>query len=146
MSRPNILFLMSDEHRADVTGYAGNLVVRTPVLDELARTGVVCRNAYTPSPICIPGRQALMSGQFPRTCGCESFGQDLPPGHMTFARRFSQHAYHTVAAGKLHHTGTDQMQGWLQRIGSEVQMSPQFISERDDAAFAASVRGLAGIK
>lgn len=146
MSRPNILFLMSDEHRADVTGYAGDAVVRTPVLDELARTGVVFRNAYTPSPICIPGRQALMSGQFPRTCGCESFGQDLPPGHMTFARRFSQYAYHTVAAGKLHHTGTDQLQGWLQRIGSEVQMSPQFIEDRDNASFAASVRGLAGVK
>lgn len=146
MSRPNILFLMSDEHRADVTGYAGDPVVRTPVLDELARTGVVFRNAYTPSPICIPGRQALMSGQFPRTCGCESFGQDLPPGHMTFARRFSQYAYHTAAAGKLHHTGTDQMQGWLQRIGSEVQMSPHFVRERDEAAFAASVPGLAGVK
>ena len=67
MSRPNILFLMSDEHRADVTGYAGGPVVRTPKLDELARTGVVFHNAYTPSPICIPGRQALMSGQFPCT-------------------------------------------------------------------------------
>ncbi len=43
---PNILFLMSDEHRPDVTGYAGNAVIRTPVLDELARTGVVFRNAY----------------------------------------------------------------------------------------------------
>ena len=38
MSRPNILFLMSDEHRPDVAGYAGDPVVRTPALDELART------------------------------------------------------------------------------------------------------------
>ncbi len=146
MSRPNILFLMSDEHRADVAGFAGDAVVRTPVLDELARTGVIFRNAYTPSPICIPGRQALMSGQFPRNCGCESFGQDLPPGHMTFARRFSQYAYHTAAAGKLHHLGTDQMQGWLQRIGSEVQISPHYITERDNPSFAAGVRGLADVK
>ncbi len=36
--RPNILFLMNDEHRADVTGYEGNEIIRTPVLDELART------------------------------------------------------------------------------------------------------------
>ncbi len=64
---PNILFLMSDEHRADITGYEGNPIVRTPTLDRLARSGVVFRNAYTASPICIPGRQALMSGQFPRT-------------------------------------------------------------------------------
>ncbi|MBT7301920.1 MAG: sulfatase-like hydrolase/transferase, partial [Victivallales bacterium] len=57
--RPNILFLMSDQHRADVTGYEGNTAIRTPVLDELARTGVSFRNAYTPSPICVPGRQCL---------------------------------------------------------------------------------------
>ena len=40
--RPNILFLMSDEHRADVTGYEGNAVVRTPVLDELATLDIGC--------------------------------------------------------------------------------------------------------
>lgn len=143
---PNILFLMSDEHRADISGYEGDPVVRTPVLDELAGTGVVFRNAYTPAPICIPGRQALMSGQFPRTCGCEVFSQDLLPGYMTFARRFSQYAYHTVAAGKLHHTGPDQMQGWCQRIGSGMQVAPHFIEERDDASFARHVRGLASVK
>lgn len=67
---PNILFLMSDEHRADVTGYEGNPIVRTPVLDKLARTGVVFRNAYTPSPVCIPARQSMMAGQLPKTCNC----------------------------------------------------------------------------
>ena len=45
---PNILFLMSDEHRADITGYEGNPIVRTPTLDKLARSGGVFRNAYTP--------------------------------------------------------------------------------------------------
>ncbi len=133
---PNILFLMSDEHRADITGYEGDPVVRTPTLDRLAQSGVVFRNAYTPSPICIPGRQAMMSGQLPRTCGCELFAHDLPSGHMTFSRRLSQFAYHTVAAGKLHHTGPDQMQGWSQRIGSAMQVSPHFIAGRDEDAFA----------
>ncbi len=136
MSSPNILFLMSDEHRHDVLGYAGNDVVRTPRLDALAESGVVFTNAYTPSPICIPGRQALMSGQLPRTCGVESFAQDLDPGYMTFARRFAQYAYHTVAAGKLHHTGPDQMQGWNQRLGSEIRMADHRIQGRHDASFA----------
>ena len=63
--RPNILFLMSDEHRADVTGFGGNRVVRTPVLDELAESGIVFRNAYTPSPICIPCRQGWASDPTP---------------------------------------------------------------------------------
>ncbi len=143
---PNILFLMSDEHRPDVTGYEGNRIIRTRVLDELARTGVVFRNAYTPSPICIPGRQAMMSGQYPRTCGCERFGQDLPPFSMTFARRFAQYAYTTVAAGKLHHLGPDQMQGWTQRIGSAIKVGDAHIGDRDEDAFQRYTRPTRAVK
>ena len=133
--RPNILFLMSDQHRADVAGYAGDSVARTPVLDEMARTGVVFNNAYTPAPICIPARQSMAAGQLPRTCGCEVFGEDLPPGHMTFARRLSQYGYATVACGKLHHNGTDQMQGWTRRIGDSMSVRHDFIQGRDPEAF-----------
>ncbi|HEV7298842.1 MAG TPA: sulfatase-like hydrolase/transferase [Tepidisphaeraceae bacterium] len=114
--RPNVLFLMSDEHRPDVAGFAGDEVVRTPVMDELARTGVVFNNCYTPSPICIPARQCLMAGELPKTCGVRRYGDDLPSGYLTWARSFSQHAYTTVCCGKLHHMGTDQMQGWRRRI------------------------------
>ena len=136
---PNILFLMSDEHRPDVTGYEGNKIVRTPVLDKLATTGVTFRNAYTPSPICVPGRQCMMSGQLPKTCGCEGW-LDLEPGYLTFARHFSQHAYETVACGKLHHQGVDQMQGWTHRIGMEMQLSPHHIPNRNETAFAQHLR------
>ncbi len=127
--RPNILFLMTDEHRADVAGYEGNPVVRTPVLDELARTGVVFRNAYCAVPLCLPGRQCMMAGQHLRTWHPgNAWGLDLPPGYRTFARYFSQYAYQTVVSGKLHHVGPDQMQGWLRRMGSDdVCMAPQYI-------------------
>ncbi len=122
-NRPNILFLMSDEHRPDVTGYEGNDVVRTPTLDRLAEGGVVFRNAYTPSPICIPARQCMMAGQLPMTCGCQRFGSDLPPFSMTFARRFAQYAYVASCHGKLHHTGRDQMQGWTQRGSGDTSLA-----------------------
>ncbi|MEM1212236.1 MAG: sulfatase-like hydrolase/transferase [Planctomycetota bacterium] len=127
MTRPNILFLMSDEHRADVAGFAGNPVVRTPVLDELAATGITFTNAYTPSPICVPCRQSLASGQLPRTCGVEHYGRDLPPFSMTFARRLTQHGYGTVCCGKLHHDGPDQMQGWMRRIGGNCRLSWNYV-------------------
>ena len=81
--RPNILFLMTDEHRPDLTGFAGNTVIRTPNLNRLAKDSVVFDHAYTPSPVCIPARQCLMSGQLPRTCGCQIFGEDLPPFYTT---------------------------------------------------------------
>ncbi len=132
--RPNILFLMSDEHRADMAGFAGDPVVRTPVLDELARTGVVFNNAYTPSPICVPGRQCMMAGQLPKTCGCEGWS-DLQPGHLTFARLFSRYAYRTVCCGKLHHQGVDQMQGWTDRPAGDIQVSAAHIGGKVDAEF-----------
>jgi choline-sulfatase len=133
--KPNILFLMSDEHRADVTGFEGNPVIRTPNLDRLAATGTVFRNAYTPSPICIPARQSMMAGQFPRTTGCESYGQDLRPGHMTFSRRLAQYGYQTVVSGKLHHMGTDQMQGWTKRLYGDMEVSPAFLESKEQSEF-----------
>jgi choline-sulfatase len=129
MTQPNILFLMSDEHRYDICGFGGNQVVRTPNLDRLAQGAVVFDSAYTPSPICIPGRQCLMSGQLPKTNNCQGWAEDLPPNTNTFARHFAQHAYKTVCAGKLHHVGIDQMQGWTKRIAADTDIMDQFVPE-----------------
>ena len=133
--RPNILFLMTDEHRADVTGFSGNSVVRTPVLDALAQDSVIFNNAYTPSPVCVPARQCIAAGQLPKTCGCEGW-VDLAPGYMTLPRRFAENAYQTVACGKLHHLNHDQMQGWTRRIGSDTAVDPRHIENKVDTEFA----------
>ena len=128
---------MSDEHRADVAGFAGNRVVRTPVLDELAASGVVFRNCYTPSPVCVPMRQCLMAGQLPRTCGVEHFGHDLPPFSMTFAEQFARFGYQTTCCGKLHHMGRDQMQGWSERPAGDLHVQEKFRDGMDQASLAA---------
>lgn len=126
MERPNVLILMSDEHRYDVCGFAQNTVVRTPNLDRLAEGAVIFDNAYTPSPVCIPARQCMAAGQYPRTCGVESFGEDLEPNYRTFARIFSEHGYQTAACGKLHHLGLDQMQGWRYRIAGDTEVAVSY--------------------
>lgn len=126
---PNILFLISDEHRASVTGYEGDPVIRTPFLDELAATGVVFRNAYTPSPITVPTMMCIDAGRLPKTLGCEGWKQ-LAPGHPTFARLLSRHAYETVACGRLMHEGLDVMQGHTRRIGLNIQVRDREIEGR----------------
>lgn len=115
----NILILMADELRFDLPGFMGNRVARTPTMDRLAHDAVIFDNAYTPSPVCIPARQCIATGKYPLHTGCEHFGGDLEPGARTFARLFAEAGWLTVACGKLHHRGPDQMQGWLQRIGAE---------------------------
>jgi choline-sulfatase len=130
MPANKILLLMSDQHRPDLAGFAGNTVVRTPTLDWLAETGVVFENAYTPSPVCVPARQSILSGQIPSKCGCLRFGEDLPPNSMTYARQLARHGYDTVVAGKLHHSGPDQMQGWMLRIGHDNQLEERSVEGR----------------
>lgn len=115
----NILILMADEFRRDAAGFAENRNARTPTLDRLATGGRIFPNAITPSPVCVPARQCFATGQYPFRIGCEDFQSDLTPGAPTFSRWFADHGYYTVASGKLHHRGPDQMQGWLHRIGSE---------------------------
>lgn len=135
---PNILFLMDDQHRYDWFGFAGHPFAQTPHLDRIAREGVVFENAYTPAPLCIPARQCMAAGKFPRSCGVEQFGQDLPPQSETFARALTRGGYQTTCCGKLHHAGTDQMQGWTQRIcnGDDLQIHGEYIEGRDEAARA----------
>lgn len=136
VARPNVLILMSDEHRPDFAGFSGHPEVRTPHLDALARDAVVFTNCHTPSPICVPARQSMAAGLLPRTLGVEQMGVDeSPPGTMTFARQFSRWGYQTVCAGKLHYMGEDQMQGWRRRVGVETETHTQFVSGRVDSAF-----------
>lgn len=67
--RPNILFILSDDHRADVLGCAGHPVVKTPSIDQLAQSGVRYANAFVTTSICAASRATLLTGLFERSHG-----------------------------------------------------------------------------
>lgn len=66
---PNILWLMTDQHRLDCVGAYGARTVRTPHLDRLAARSVVFERHYTSCPLCVPARSSLLTGRFPHNCG-----------------------------------------------------------------------------
>ena len=68
-SKPNILWILSDQHHADCMGHSQRSEVQTPRLDELARGGVRFTRAYCNSPICAPSRCSMISGQYPHHTG-----------------------------------------------------------------------------
>lgn len=74
--RPNIVFFLSDDHRADVLGCAGHPVVKTPYIDQLAAHGERFENAFVTTSICAASRATLLTGLFERTHGY-TFGK--PP-------------------------------------------------------------------
>ena len=64
-SRPNILLVMTDQHRAGMTSGEGFALDTMPFLDGLAVSGTRVRNAYTTAPACVPARTSLLTGRFP---------------------------------------------------------------------------------
>lgn len=70
--RPNILLVYTDQQRYDTIGALGNEVIRTPNLDRLVGEGVAFTHATTPSPVCMPARWSLYTGQWTTTHRCYS--------------------------------------------------------------------------
>ncbi len=113
--RPNILFLLSDQHAPSVAGFAGNEVVQTQHLDRLANESVVCETAICASPICTPSRMCLMTGKEAHHCSAWSNHWVIFPEHITWPGHFASHGYRTCLVGKMHFGGKDQYNGFQHR-------------------------------
>jgi arylsulfatase A-like enzyme len=103
--RPNILFVMSDDHAAQALGaYDGRLSVLdpTPTLDRLAGEGMQFRRAVVSNSICVPSRATLMTGQYSHTNGLRTLRGELPPERQYLSRLLGEAGYQTGIVGKWH--------------------------------------------
>lgn len=105
MKRPNLLFVLSDQHRGQATGYAGNPDVRTPNLDALARRSVVFDTAVSNIPVCTPARASLLTGQYPLTHRLIVNDIPLQAEAVHFAEALRDAGYLTGYIGKWHLAG-----------------------------------------
>ncbi|MGB2822901.1 MAG: sulfatase-like hydrolase/transferase [Phycisphaerae bacterium] len=105
--KPNILFIMSDEHNASVTGCYGNALVRTPHMDRLAARGVTFDAAYCNSPLCVPSRLAFTAGKYVSRTGAWSNACWLPSAdYPSIAGVMSRAGYEALLCGKMHYDAT----------------------------------------
>jgi choline-sulfatase len=122
-TRPNILFIISDQMVAELTSAYGHPVVRTPHLERLAEEGVRFDSAYTPFPLCAPGRACFMSGRHASEIGAWDNGAPLTCDQPTFATYLAAAGYDTVLSGKMHFVGPDQTHGFRQRLTTDIYSS-----------------------
>ena len=103
MTRPNILLISGDQHRADCFGFEGRKI-KTPHLDQLAADGTHFSNCITPTVVCQPARASILTGQLCRTHGVHDNGIDLDPavGEKGFAGAMAAAGYETSFFGKAH--------------------------------------------
>lgn len=99
----NILFITSDQQRADCYGFEGRRV-KTPHLDAMARRGTRFASCITPNLVCQPSRASILTGLLPRTHGVSDNGIDLTPevAARGFAGTLARRGYATALIGKAH--------------------------------------------
>ncbi len=105
--RPNVVFVLADQWRAQSTGYSGdeNLKGRTPNIDRMAETGLNFINTISVCPISSPTRASLLTGQYPTTHGIFMNDLHLRDEALTMAEIYKESGYQTAYIGKWHVDG-----------------------------------------
>src|ERR1700680_2086070 len=100
--KPNLLFLIADDHAGYVLGADGNKLAHTPNIDGLASQGTRFARNHCNSPVCTPSRQSFFTGQMPSTAGVTVLATPLSEDKPTIAKQLRQAGYHTAVFGKMH--------------------------------------------
>jgi choline-sulfatase len=100
--RPNVLLIMSDQHKRSCMGAYGDPVAHTPHLDQLAKKSVRFTNAYCANPVCTPSRASLMTGLYSHHHEAQDNTQPYSSKHKTLAHHFNSAGYSTALIGKMH--------------------------------------------
>lgn len=116
MEKPNIVLIMSDQHRASVAGYAGDSYARTPHLDKLSNEGHTFENAYCPNPLCVPSRMAFMTGLSTQTLEVWSLADTIREDLVTWPEMLEVEGYETAISGRMHLWWGDKKVGFRKRL------------------------------
>ncbi|EMI44780.1 sulfatase [Rhodopirellula sp. SWK7] len=103
--RPNVLYIMSDDHAAHaISAYGGRLaeVAPTPNIDRLAKEGAMFTNAFCTNSICSPSRACVLTGQYNHVNGSFDLGGVVNPGKQMLAIQMRDAGYQTAMIGKWH--------------------------------------------
>jgi arylsulfatase A-like enzyme len=133
--RPNVIFIMSDDHAAHAIGAYGSRVNHTPNLDRLAHEGALLRNVFATNSICTPSRAAILTGQYSHINGVTVFNR-FDSTRMTVARLLQQGGYYTAMIGKWH-LGSDPVgfDRWEILPGQGVYESPEFYTATGETTY-----------
>lgn len=125
--RPNILYLMADDHAAHAISAYGSKINQTPHLDRLAHEGMLLRNCFVVNSICTPSRAAIITGKYSHINGVTVFNR-FDGRQQTVAKLLQKGGYYTGMIGKWHlfsdPTGFDY---WNILPGQGVYHNPDFI-------------------
>lgn len=133
--KPNLLFLWTDEQRADTMAVYGNTRIHAPNLSRLADQSTVFRRAYVTQAVCTPNRAAVMTGLWPHASGCTTNNIPLPAGVPCLNELVADSDYRTAYMGKWH-LGDEifAQHGFEEWVGMEDGYAGHYGPDRDRSA------------
>ena len=132
MGKPNILFIMSDDHAAQAMSCYGSRINETPNIDRIARDGMMLHNCFCTNSICAPSRANILTGKYSHLNGVKTLGDKFDGRHQTVAKLLQGNGYQTAMIGKWHlgHGGVNDPTGfdyWNVLPGQGLYHNPEMI-------------------
>lgn len=132
-SRPNIIFIMSDDHAYQAISAYGYGLNNTPNIDKLAKNGMLFTHAFVNNSLCAPSRASIISGKYSNTSSVKKIGDVFDGNQTTFPRQLQRAGYQTAFVGKWHlysyPTGFDY---WNMLPNQGDYYQPDFIGQNGD--------------
>ena len=100
--RPHVVFVLTDDMRADCMSIAGHPHLKTPNIDRLAKEGVYFKNAFCTTSLCSPSRASILSGLYAHSHGVQNNFTEYPNDLPSFPRQLQAEGYRTAYIGKYH--------------------------------------------
>ena len=101
-TRPNIVFIFTDDHAAHALSCYGSKINKTPQLDRLAKEGMLFRNCFCTNSICGPSRAVILTGKHSHLNGVIDNRRRFDGGQQTFSKLLQKSGYQTAMIGKWH--------------------------------------------
>ncbi len=134
--KPNIIFIMSDDHANKAISSYNSGLIETPNIDRIADEGILFQNAFVTNSICAPSRAVILTGKFSHLNGVTGNEQVFDGGQVTFPKLLKNNGYRTALVGKWHlkssPTGFDY---WNVLPGQGDYYNPEFIKMGKDTTY-----------
>src|SRR5210317_928141 len=132
-SRPNIVFIMSDDHAYKAISAYSDKLIQTPNIDRIAKEGMLFSNACVTNSICAPSRATILTGKHSHINGKIDNRMPFDTTNITFPQLFQKEGYQTAMFGKLHFGNNPKgVDDFMILPGQGSYINPKFIGKKKD--------------